>query len=189
MWGTAYACPVTVSFWLKTNVAAGSTISVTLNNQGNVNYATSVTVAAAGAWQFCVLTVPGATTGTWSTGATGGLWLMLGGYCTQQNAPASNAWTTGYYNYSGVTNWASTVGNYVSFSGVQLEKGTIATPFEFRPYAVELGLCQRYYEVLLSLTVSSDISNGNGRVPWYYKSQKRSNPAITLLCSLEQTLM
>jgi hypothetical protein len=47
---------------------------------------------------------------------------------------------------SGATNFVSTNGATLYITGIQLEKGTIATPFEFRPYAVELELCQRYFE-------------------------------------------
>jgi hypothetical protein len=49
---------------------------------------------------------------------------------------------------TGATVWITTNNNYVEFTGVQLEKGTIATPFEFRPYPIELQLCQRYYQTI-----------------------------------------
>jgi hypothetical protein len=51
---------------------------------------------------------------------------------------------------TGATNILATAGNYIEFTGVQLEKGTVATPFEVRPYATELQLCQRYYYIVTS---------------------------------------
>jgi hypothetical protein len=52
------------------------------------------------------------------------------------------------------TGGASAVGSTVLLTGVQLEKGSIATPFEVRPYATELALCQRYYYQLTSPTAA-----------------------------------
>jgi hypothetical protein len=58
-----------------------------------------------------------------------------------------NTWeTVNIVGTTGAYNWTGVAGNYVQCTGVQLEKGTVATPFEFRPYATELALCQRYYQ-------------------------------------------
>ncbi len=110
---------------------------------------------------------------------------MLGGYSTQQTASTANQWTTGYYNYSGVTNWMSTVGNYTAFAGVQLEKGTVATPFEFRPFAMELQLCQRYFETIGNF---GWMGYPNG-IPSFvavitFKVPKRSSPSVSLINAL-----
>ncbi len=68
----------------------------------------------------------------------------MGGWSTTLGT--ANTWTTA--NTVGVTsgyNIYATLNNYIEFTGLQLEKGTIPTPFEFRPYCFELQLCQRYY--------------------------------------------
>jgi hypothetical protein len=60
-----------------------------------------------------------------------------------------NTWVSGNANGApGSTAWPTVLNNYIEFTGVQLEKGTIATPFEFRPYDQELRICQRYYVAL-----------------------------------------
>ena len=65
--------------------------------------------------------------------------------------------------------------------GIQLEKGSVATPFEFRPYPLELQLCQRYYEVLANDMPGNDIPIGAyGRQPLIYKVTKRTNPTVGL---------
>jgi hypothetical protein len=86
--------------------------------------------------------------------------VVIGGF-TSGSTQASNAWnTTNASTFtvspSGVANIWGATNNYMNITGVQLEKGTIATPFELRPFAVELQLCQRYfYSQTLSTTNSS----------------------------------
>jgi hypothetical protein len=71
----------------------------------------------------------------WSLGAAAG-------YKT-----TGNAWASGNYDSaSGTVDWISTAGATFFLAGVQIEPGTVATPFERRPYGAELALCQRYYE-------------------------------------------
>ena len=148
MWGTSYALPVVLSFWLRTNVATNGKIPVTLRNYGGYNYTynSDVNVSSSGNWQYVTLTIPGPTSGTWNmVGSSGGIEVMLGAYQLSRSS-VPNTWEA--LNNIGTTSstniWA-TLNNYVEFTGVQLERGSIATPFEFRPFATELQLCQRYY--------------------------------------------
>ena len=69
----------------------------------------------------------------------------------------------------------------MEFTGVQLEKGIVATPFEFRPFAVELQLCQRYYEIILEMPAAvflSYQSGGTGAYAIPYKVTKRANASL-----------
>ena len=59
------------------------------------------------------------------------------------------------------TTWFTTPGNYVEFTGVQLEKGSTNTPFEFRPYAIELQLCQRYFNKTYDINTVPGIGGNN----------------------------
>jgi hypothetical protein len=151
-WGTAYGSPVSASFWFKTNAPIGSIFALTLRNYNsgpgtsyycyNDRFATS----AVNTWQYFTFQIPPPpSTSTWFAGSAGSLELDIGAYT---NGLASG---TGWVNGNSIglsdgTNWPATLNNYVAFTGVQLEKGSVATPFEVRPYGVELALCQRYYE-------------------------------------------
>jgi hypothetical protein len=75
----------------------------------------------------------------------GGSKVVIGGFAAYANMHTPNTWELYYAGTKGDTYWAGAAGNFIHYTGVQLEKGTVATPFEFRPYATELALCQRYY--------------------------------------------
>ena len=156
-WGLSTGKTVTLSFWLKSNV---STISVCLHCginwliSYNVNVYTSV-----GVWQYVTLVVPPPPVGTtWNTKNGSGVHIAIGSWQPNATGAANTNGTWSIANYLGNTGasdpWATT-GNYVEFTGVQLEKGTIATPFEFRPYAFELQLCQRYFYIYASTSSSN----------------------------------
>jgi hypothetical protein len=156
--GTPFGSPFTVSFWFRSNIPAGSTISAAVQTYvapGNISYVTDFKTT--GTWQYVTFTVPPMTT-TLGVLSTDNFLLAIGslnvtaGYIT----PSSNlnTWASGINSLGSYAmyNWWNNAGNYIEFTGVQLEKGTVATPFEFRPYATELALCQRYFIRLVGLT-------------------------------------
>jgi hypothetical protein len=104
-------------------------------------------VAASGVWQYVTATIPPPPNGTsWNLNTSSSAFqLEIGSYSTSnQTTPFS--WNAGNFIMAqGTTNILGNAGNYIEFTGVQLEKGTLASPFEFRPFATELALCQRYY--------------------------------------------
>jgi hypothetical protein len=76
-------------------------------------------------------------------------------------------------------------GDWVEVREVQLEEGSVATPFEQRPYGLELSLCQRYYERTngTGVTMMSTRFQGSSGNTWYrhdYSVQKRITPSISL---------
>jgi hypothetical protein len=74
---------------------------------------------------------------------------------------------------------AQTSGTW-TIGDVQLERGTVATPFERRPIGAELALCQRYYETLLGSSVQETYSTGvTDYIKWTFKTTKRANPTVT----------
>ena len=79
------------------------------------------------------------------------------------------------------TTATSVSSDFMDITGVQLEKGSIATPFEYRPYAAELQLCQRYYEVILKFTLQCALQNGNRYASAMYRQDKRVMPRVTLV--------
>jgi hypothetical protein len=145
-WGTASASQFTVSFWVRSSVTG--TFGVCFRNSAfNLSYCTTYTVNAANTWELKSVTIAAPTSGTWGTGNSYGINVIfsLGGGSSTKPA-ANNTWTAGSYLAAiGETDLIATTGATFYITGVQLEKGTVATNFDWRPYGTEFALCQRYY--------------------------------------------
>jgi hypothetical protein len=144
-WGTSFGSPVTLSFWFRSNAPSGSVLNIGLRNYNiSTSFIAPFTVANSGTWQYYTVTIPAPPNGTsFNTGASGALEVVFACAGLTQSSTGWIASTS--LGYTGSYNWPGLAGNFIHFTGVQLEKGTVATPFEFRPYAQELALCQRYY--------------------------------------------
>ena len=144
-WGTANAQPITVSFWVRSSVT-GTYGAGVQNSAGNRSYPSSFVINSANTFEYKTITIAGDTTGTWLTtnGVGVYLWFSLAsGTSTQGTA---NSWAAAdYRGTTGQVNWGATLSNTFYITGVQLEKGSTATSFDYRPYGTELALCQRYY--------------------------------------------
>jgi hypothetical protein len=189
MWGTSFGQPVTVSFWFRTNAPPGSSMNICIRSSAfNVNFNQNYTALGNGQWQYVTLTVPPPPNGTsWGTYTT----LYLGG--GQPGGFASiPGWSSSGNNWglTGTYPWAQTAGNYIEFTGIQLEKGTVATPFEFRPFAQELALCMRYYQksyddgvapgtVGQSYLQAYFTSTGGGSYSFPFPVRMRGTPVLT----------
>lgn len=145
-WGTASARPVTLSFWVRSSLTG--TFGAGLRNASeNRSYPFTYTISAANTWEYKTVTIPGDTSGTWGAGNGIGIELLIGlGVGTAVSGPAG-AWAgANYLGATGATSVVSTNGATFYLTGVQLEVGTAATPFERRQYGQELLLCQRYFQ-------------------------------------------
>ena len=143
-WGTINAKPVTLSFWVRSSLTGtfGGSLE---NNAGNRSYPFSYTISSANTWTQISVTITGETTGTWITNNGNGMYVQfsLGVGSTRQTT--AGAWASGdYQSVTGETQIVATNGATFYITGVQLEKGTTATSFDYRPYGTELALCQRY---------------------------------------------
>jgi len=145
--GTANAKTVTLSFWVYSSLT-GTFGGVLNNSAGNRSYPFTYTISTANTWEQKTITVAGDTSGTW-IGATNGIGLMvrfgLGVGTTYSGTAGAWAGAT-YFSATGATSVVGTNGATFYITGVQLEAGTTASPFEYRQYGTELALCQRYYE-------------------------------------------
>jgi len=184
--GSATAATVTLSFWVRSSIAG--TYCVGFQNASfNRSYAANYTINAINTWEQKSVTLTLDTTGTWANDNTLGLrifWDLGSGSAFQQTAnswAASNTWIT-----SSQTNWINTNGATFYITGVQLEKGSTATSFDYRPYGTELVLCQRYYETIgldgigglliagCATAASQQVNNS-----LVYKVTKRATPTVT----------
>ena len=151
-YGKSSAVTSCLSFWVRSSVTGTYAVELT-NNNATRNYITSYVVNTANTWEKKTLVIPGDTTGTWETGTNTGLLLRL--YLavgTSARTNTVNQWSADSFGNliwapSGtLANPLSTTNNIFAITGVQLEAGSQATPFEQRPYGTELALCQRYFQ-------------------------------------------
>ena len=145
-WGNSTASTVTVSFWVRSSLTGTFGGSI-INASQNRAYPFSYTISAADTWQQVSIVVPGDTTGTWGTTNGRGIEINwdLGSGSTYKGTAGS--WSASpYWGVTGGTNVIGTLNATLYITGVQLEKGSQATAFDYRPFGYELSLCQRYYE-------------------------------------------
>ena len=146
--GTANASTVTLSFWVRSSLTGtfGATIQSFFNGASTRTYPFTYTISAANTWEYKTVTISGDTTGTW-VGATNGVGISvafgLGSGSTFSGTAGS--WQSGnFIQPTGTVSVVGTNGATWYITGVQLEKGSTATSFDYRPYGTELALCQRY---------------------------------------------
>ena len=149
-WGSANAKTITLSFWVKSSLT-GTFAGGIDNNGGDRTYIFNYTISAANTWEYKTITIAGDTSGTWATGNTRGLGLRFGLGSGTGFEGTVGAWQTGSkFSSSGAVSIIGTLNATWQITGVQLEVGSVATPFERRPHGLELQLCQRYYYRLIS---------------------------------------
>ena len=147
-WGTANAAPVTLSFWVRSSLTGTFGGSIR-NPAASASYPFSYTVSSANTWTAINITISGPTIGSWSTDSTTGLEVDFGLGVGSTYSGTAGAWAAAdYRSATGATSVVGTSGATFYITGVQLEKGTVATPFEQRLYGTELALCQRYYWIV-----------------------------------------
>jgi len=145
---------VTISFWVKTNVSG--TYSLELRDVGTPGgsyiYTTAFNIVQTGVWEQVIITIPPNYISSMPNTNAVGMWMeiMLASnqnILTVTSGPNLNVWTqynTHCWASANQVNLFATANNYFKITNVQFEAGTQATPYEIRPYGIELIQCQRY---------------------------------------------
>jgi hypothetical protein len=159
-WGTANAQTVTISFWVRSSLTGTFGGSV-LNSGQTRAYPFTYTISAANTWEQKTVTIAGDTSGTWLTNNGIGLRLSFGLGVGSNFSSTAGAWAGGtYLSATGATSVVGTNGATFYITGVQLEKGSTATSFDYRPYGTELSLCQRYYFQTVQGSGNNPVASG-----------------------------
>lgn len=180
-WGTANAATVTLSFLVRSSLTGTFGGSV-FNSAGNRSYPFSYTISAANTWTSVSVTIPGDTTGTWATDNTAGIQVCFGLGSGSTFTSTAGAWAAGLFTQpTGTVSVVGTNGATWYVTGVQLERGSNATSYEFRSYGQELQLCQRYYESDVGGFSFVLVTNITGVFPSHgFAVTKRAAPTMTV---------
>jgi len=145
-WGTANAQSVTVSFQVRSSLTGTYCVSIR-NSAADRSYVAEFTINAANTFETKTITIPAITTGTWlSTNGAGLLFVVCLGSGSTREGTAGSWQASNIVATSNQVDWINTASATFYITGVQLERGSTASSFEYRSYGSELALCQRYYE-------------------------------------------
>jgi len=147
-WGTSNAKAITLSFWVRSSSAGTFTVAFYHQGTTSYSYAAAYTINTADTWEYKTITIPGNTTQAHDNSDTdAGLQIRFALSAGSTRAQSTGSWATGnYFAGTGQTQLTETVNSTFDLTGVQLEVGSVATPFEHRSYGEELARCQRYYQ-------------------------------------------
>jgi hypothetical protein len=184
--GSASAATVTLSFWVRSSVTGTFGGAIT-NGATNRSYPFTYSISSANTWEQKTVTFTGDTTGTWATDNSSGMNIYFALGVGSTYSGTANAWGgTLYLSATGATNLMATSGATFYITGVQLERGSNATSFEFRDYGRELAMCQRY-AIVYGREQNYNEIGGTGwayntttvNIPVAMPVQMRSTPTIT----------
>ena len=178
-WGTANAKTVTLSFYVYAS-ATGTYCVFLTNSAGDRSYVATYTISSANTWEQKTITIAGDTSGTWLT--TNGIGVSVRwdlGSGSSYNTATTSAWQAGdYRNTSSQVNVIGTSSATFYITGVQLEEGSVATPFEHRQYGQELALCQRYYYKHNGNWGNAYTSSNSTSLGFTFKATMRAQPTM-----------
>jgi hypothetical protein len=150
LWGTSNALPITVSWYQKTNYLGPFIAEIFRNDAAQRSIAAVVSAnTTSGVWQRRSVTFPGDVTGVITNDSAARVIFNLfcgAGSTYTGGSSLQNTWAATVNNQRafGVGNLAATLNNYLRITGLQIEIGANASPFEMRHFADDLARCQRY---------------------------------------------
>jgi hypothetical protein len=183
--GTSSAQQLTLSFWVKSN-ATGTYIVEVFDLDNTRQVSASYAISASATWERKTITFPADTTGAFDNDSAASLQLdfFVAAGTTFTSGTLNTTWAanTNANRAVGQTNLAAATNNYWQITGVQLEIGPVATPFEFEDYGTTLRKCQRYFEILEIPINTYPAQYASGATTFYgfplpYKVPKRTTPS------------
>ena len=180
-YGASGAEYLTLSFYVKSNVTG--TYGVHFENQDSSrSVCASYTISASGVWEKKTISIAGDTTGSFDNDANRSLdvcWVLAAGtdYTSGTLATSWESNTNANNAPSGQADITGTISNYWQITGVQLEVGEQATPFEHRPYGDELARCQRYYTKVYTSN-RAQVDSGELGAHFTFKTTMRASPTM-----------
>jgi len=181
--GSSSANPMTLSFWVK-STKTGTYVVEMYDNDNTRTFSKAYTISSADTWEKKTLTYDGDTTGAFDNDNNTSLqiFMWLGAGSNYTSGTISEAWgsRTLANAAAGQVNIADSTDNNFFITGVQLEVGEVATPFEHRSYGEELALCQRYYEHSYNDGVAPSSSSNIGGAYFSGSSDSGSNSVFCL---------
>ena len=185
-YGTSSADNITLSFWVKSN-KTGTFIAELRHVDANLNYGKPYTINTADTWEKKTVTFEGYTSTAFDNDNNQSLQVnwWIGAGTTYTSGTQTTTWSGTLSDRAAAltVNLADSTSNYINITGVQLEVGTEATPFEHRPYDMELARCQRYYYSHADgNTQTIGLGNAHGAttayIPIFFPVTMRSAPAL-----------
>jgi hypothetical protein len=145
-YGTASASTMTLSFWVRSSLTGTFGGSI-FNDSASRSYPFNYTISSANTWEQKSITFAGDTVSAIATNNSTGFLITWGlGVGSTYGSGTAGAWAAGNIMApTGATSVVGTSGATFYITGVQLEKGSTATSFDYRPYGTEFNLCLRYY--------------------------------------------
>ena len=189
--GTSNATSFTLSFWVKSSLTG--TFGGVVSNDNNRTWAFTYTISSANTWEYETITITGQTGGTWLTTNGIGLSIIFSLACGSTYLTTPAQWNSNNsYGATGQGSVLATNGATWQVTGVQLEKGSTATSFDYRPYSAELAMCQRYFCSSFSIGTAPAQNLGGGMIGkgangataepilcWQFPVSMRAAPTVT----------
>ena len=191
--GSTSAKSMTFSFYVKSNVLGNYGFII---HNGNVCFVSKYEITTEDVWKKVTINLTPQTSYALSNSTNGtGLYINFDLGCGSDFESNNEGWQTGDFKRPiNCIKWANNTNATLYITGVQLEEGTVPTPFEHRPYGVELALCQRYYEKSFNLAttpanntsetsvVYTHVQSGYGTfIPISFKVPKRAAGASVII--------
>jgi len=193
-WGTSNAKTITLSFWVRSTTTGNHSVGIRGGDASYNSYMTTYNIAVANTWEYKTVTIPGDTTASFTYDTDNTLWgVLVFSFATGSTYTVSSNNTFHAGNFiqaTGAVNLFSSASNDWYITGLQIEVGEQATPFEHRSFGDELARCQRYFFQLTD--ISSDGAGTFGQrynndtakrtIEIQYPTTMRTSPTLTTTC-------